>query len=78
MAKQKGKHNVKTDVNCGCLVEVSLMDGEEGFAKTMTGKVIYDYEESYYQRNVDVKLENGRTIYRVPKWLCRIVKGNGS
>ena len=52
----------------GCRVILTKFDAEEGFPTSKYGTVIFDNEENYYRKTINVKMDSGETCYSVPKW----------
>lgn len=61
----------KHKISVGSRVSLAVADSEEGWPLVVTGIVVFDWEDDYYQKEVNVKLENGEVIRNVPKWLIK-------
>ena len=69
-------NTAQTDANtvlCGCRVRLIIFDAEEGFPVVNTGVVSFDWEENYYRKQIDVKLDNGKIVSMIPKWSVEVI-----
>lgn len=57
----------------GCRVRLTRFDAEEGFPVVNTGVVSFDWEEKYYRKQIDVKLDNGEIVSMIPKWSVEVI-----
>lgn len=57
----------------GCRVRLTRFDAEEGFPVVNTGVVSFDWEENYYRKQIDVKLDNGEIVSMIPKWSVEVI-----
>ena len=69
------QHDAKPPVICGCRVRLTHIDAEEGYTVEREGVVVTDLEPMFFKPNVNVKLDNGQTVYDYPKRCC-VVLGN--
>lgn len=57
----------------GCRVRLTRFDADEGFPVVNTGIVSFDWEENYYRKQIDVKLDNGEIVSMIPKWSVEVI-----
>jgi len=73
--KEMTKDNTTTKpaLCVGCRVILTKFDPEEGFPTSKYGTVIFDNEENYYRKTINVKMDSGETCYSVPKWSAGVL-----
>ena len=75
--KTSTNHENGNDANrllcVGCRVRLTRFDAEEGFPVVNTGVVSFDWEENYYRKQIDVKLDNGEIVSMIPKWSVEVI-----
>jgi len=67
--------DTKPHVICGCRVSLTHFDAEDGYPVHREGVVVADLEQWFFKPNVNVKLDDGQTVYDYPKRCC-VVLGN--